>query len=238
MAKLLEGVFLSNDSYQNQLLGHRQRLRERFLKAYTDGMHDYEVLELLLTYSIARRDVKPIAKNLIARFGSLSGVLDATHEELQTVEDVGAASSIHIKLVKEVCGLYLAGRMEKKDLLTSPDRVVNFARMKLAGLPHEAFMAIFLNTQNEMIGHEVVNEGTVDQVAVYPRRIVEKGLGCHAAGLIIVHNHPSGYTDPSEEDKRLTKSLKDAAHLLDIRLLDHLIVSKNGYFSFLERGII
>lgn len=156
----------------------------------------------------------------------------------KTVDNVGTAPSIHIKLVKEVCGFYLAGRMEKKDLLTSPDRVVNFARMKLAGLPHEAFMAIFLNTQNETIGHEVVNEGTVDQVAVYPRRIVEKGFTCHAAGLIIVHNHPSGYTDPSEEDKRLTRSLKDAAHLLDIRLLDHIIVGRNGYFSFLERGMI
>ncbi len=229
---------MSNDAYQNQQLGHRQRLRERFLKAYTDGMHDYEVLELLLTFSIPRKDVKPIAKNLIARFGSLSGVLDATPEKLQTVEDVGPASFTHIKLVKEVCGLYLAGRMEKKDLLTSPDRVANFARMKLAGLPHEAFMAIFLSTQNEMIGHEVVNEGTVDQVSFYPRRIVEKALACHAAGLIIVHNHPSGYTDPSEEDKRLTRSLKDAAHLLDIRLLDHLIVGRNGYFSFLEKGMV
>jgi DNA repair protein RadC len=128
--------------------------------------------------------------------------------------------------------------MEKKDLLTSPESVVRFARMKLAGLPHEAFMVIFLNVQNETLAREIVNEGTVDQVAVYPRRIVEKALVHHAAGLIIVHNHPSGYTDPSDEDKRLTRSLKDATNLLSIRLLDHLIVSQNGHFSFLERGLI
>ncbi len=201
-------------------------------------MHDYEVLELLLTYSIPRKDVKPIAKNLIARFGSLSGVLDAAPEELQTIEDVGLVSATHIKLVKDVCGLYLAGHLEKRNLLTSPDRVVHFSRMKLAGLSHEAFMTLFLNTQNEMIGHEIINEGTIDQVAVYPRRIVEKALARHAAGLIIVHNHPSGYTDPSDEDKSLTRSIKDAVRLLEIRLLDHIIVGQQGYFSFLENGLL
>ena len=216
------------------VIGHRQRLRERFNKAYTDGMHDYEVLELLLTFSIPRRDVKPVAKKLIERFGGLSAVLDADPVKLE----VGPASTTLIKLVKEVCGLYLAGRMEKKDLLTSPERVISFSRMKLSGLPHEAFMVIFLNTQNEILKHEIVNEGTVDQVAVYPRRILEMALSHHAAGLIIVHNHPSGYTDPSEEDKRLTTSLKDAARIFDIRILDHIIVGKNGYFSFVERGLL
>ncbi len=218
--------------------GHRQRLRERFSDGYGIGMQDYEILELLLTYAIPRRDVKPIAKNLISRFGSLNGVLDASGDELLGVESMGKQSATLIKLVKEVGGLYLSERMEKKDLLTSPDRVVSFARMKIAGLPHEAFMAIFLNTQNELIDHAIINEGTVDQVAVYPRRIVEKALAHHAAGLIIVHNHPSGYTDPSEEDKRLTRTLKEAARLLDIKVLDHLIVGRGGYFSFLERGII
>lgn len=218
--------------------GHRARLRERFTKVQTDGLHEYEVLELLLTYAIPRRDVKPIAKNLIDRFGTLASVLDAAPTELEQTTSIGPASSTLIALVKETCALYLARRMERRDLLTSPERVINFARLKLAGLPHEAFMAIFLSTQNELIGHEIVNEGTIDQVAVYPRRIVEKALARHAAGLIIVHNHPSGYVDPSDEDKRLTRTLKDAAQLLDIRVLDHIIVGKAGTFSFLERGLI
>lgn len=217
--------------------GHRARLKERFRNAYGAGMHDYEMLELLLTYALPRKDVKPIAKNLIARFKNLNGVFDAPPTEIETMPDMGSHSATLIKLVKEVCGIYLAGRMEKKNLLSSPDRVVQFARMKLAGLPHEAFMVLFLNVQNEILAHEIVNEGTVDQVAVYPRRIVEKALAHHAGGLILVHNHPSGYTDPSDDDKRLTRSLKEAANLLSIRLLDHIIVGQNGYFSFLERGI-
>lgn len=218
--------------------GHRQRLRERFSEGYGVGMHSYELLELLLTYAIPRKDVKPITKKLIERFRNLNGVLDASTIELEAIPEMGKQSATLIKLVKEMGGLYLSERMEKKSLFTSPHAVIDFARMKLAGLPHEAFMVIFLNTQNELIDHGIINEGTVDQVAVYPRRIIEKALAYHAAAIIIVHNHPSGYTDPSEEDKRLTRSLKQAAQLLDIRVLDHIIVGSSGYFSFLERGII
>jgi DNA repair protein RadC len=219
-------------------IGHRHRLRERFVQSQTNGMHEYEVLELLLTYAIPRRDVKPIAKELTARFGSLHGVLDAHQEELKEIPYVGATSVTLIKLVKDVCCLYLAGRMEKKDVLNTPSRVVQFATMKLAGLPHEAFMALFLNTQNELLAYEIVNEGTIDQVAVYPRRVVEKALTHHAAGLILVHNHPSGYAEPSEDDRRLTRSLKEASQLFDIRVLDHLIVARNGSYSFLENGLL
>lgn len=219
-------------------IGHRHRLRERFEKAYADGMHEYEVLELLLTYAIPRRDVKPIAKNLIQRFGNLNGVLDASLAELREVDSMGAQSSLLIKLIKEMNALYLSGRMANQDVMASPQRVVDFSRTRLAGLPHEAFMAIFLSTQNQVMGHEIINEGTVDQVAVYPRRIIEKAIQRHAAALIIVHNHPSGFTDPSEEDKNLTRTLRNAAAVLDIRVLDHLIVGKGGHFSFLERGLL
>ncbi|MCG3205546.1 MAG: hypothetical protein KCHDKBKB_02268 [Elusimicrobia bacterium] len=226
------------ENISNSHSGHRDRLKERFRQAYGAGMHDYEVLELLLTYAIPRKDVKPIAKNLLFQFKSLNEVLDASTADIEAVPEMGAHSATLIKLVKEICGLYLARRMENRDLLSSPERVVSFARMKLAGLPHEAFMVIFLNIQNEILAHEIINEGTVDQVAVYPRRIVEKALAHHAAGLIVVHNHPSGYTDPSEEDKRLTHSLKEAALLLSLRVLDHIIVGQRGHFSFLERGLI
>lgn len=223
---------------KNPDVGHRERLKERFRNAAGAGMHDYEILELLLTYAVPRRDVKPIAKRLIAFFKNINGVLDADQMDLENHPGIGPNSAALIKLVKELCALYLAGKMEKRDLVTSPEGVVQFSRMKLAGLPHEAFMALFLTVQNEILAHEIVNEGTVDHVAVYPRRIVEKALTHHAAGLIVVHNHPSGYTDPSDEDKRLTRSLKAAAHLLNIRLLDHVIVAQSGYFSFLDNGLI
>ncbi|MCX6357794.1 MAG: hypothetical protein NT045_07995, partial [Candidatus Aureabacteria bacterium] len=139
----------------------------------TRGFGDYESLELLLTYAIPRRDVKSIAKALIARFGSLSGVMDAGVEELQAVAGIGPRSAPLIPLVKELCVAYMAERMRRRDLLSSPKAVVDFAKIKLAGAPREQFMAIFLNVKNEVIDHEVVHEGTVDRAAVYPRRIVD-----------------------------------------------------------------
>jgi len=219
-------------------IGHRKRLRERFRKAGAQGMHDYELLELLLTYAIPRRDVKPIAKKLIERFKGITGVMNASQEELESVEGMGPISATLIRLVKELFGLYMAERMEGRDLLASPQAVVDFARVKLAGLSHEAFMVIYLNTKNEVIEYEVVDEGTVDRAIIYPRRIIESALSHHASGLILVHNHPSGYPEPSEDDRRLTRSIYEVAHTIDIRVLDHIIVGRNGYFSFREGGLL
>lgn len=215
--------------------GHRARLRERFLNA-PGALPGYELLELLLTYALGRRDVKPIAKRLIERFGSLSAVLDAAPHEISAVPGAGPACAVLIKVAKEISAAGLAERLHKKSFLSSPRAVADFARARIGGLPHEAFMVIFLNVQNEILGSAVVNEGTVDQVAVYPRRILEAALARHAAGLILAHNHPSGYTDPSEEDRRLTETLKTTARALDIRVLDHLVVGQGGYVSFAERG--
>lgn len=219
-------------------IGHRERLRKRFEKTGPDGFHDYELLELLLTYAIPRKDVKPIAKALIKRFRSLPGVLDASLKELQEFSELGSSSAILIRLIKELFGAYLAERMKKRDLLTSPQAVVDFARVKLASYPHEVFMVIYLNTKNEVIDYEVIHEGTVDRAIVYPRRIVERALAHHAAGLLLVHNHPSGHTEPSEEDKHITHTIVDASQAIDIRVLDHIIVSKDGYFSFMENNLL
>lgn len=217
---------------------HRKRLRERFQKAGAKGLHDYELLELLLTYAIPRRDVKPLAKNLIQRFGSFSGVLDATQRELEEVPEMGPISATLIRLTKELFGAYLAEKMKHRDLLTSPQTAVEFARVKLAGHPHEAFMVLYLNTKNEVIEYESIHEGTVDRAVVYPRRIIESALAHHAAGLILVHNHPSGHPEPSEEDKRLTHAVAEAARTMDIRVVDHVVVGKHDYVSFVEEGLL
>lgn len=219
-------------------LEHRKRLRERFRKNGTEGMHDYEILELLLTYAIPRKDVKPFAKDLIKRFGSLSGVLDAGQKELEEVAHIGPISSTLIRLIKETCGIYLAEKMRNKDLLSSPQAVLDFARVKLAGLPHEAFMVIFLNTKNKVLDYKIIQEGTVDRAVIYPRRMIEEALARHAAGIILVHNHPSGDSDPSPEDKQLTRSLVEAARTIDLRVLDHIIVGKEGYCSFMESRLM
>ncbi len=219
-------------------IGHRERLRERFRKGGPDGFHDYELLELLLTYAIPRRDVKPIAKELIKRFGSLSGVLDAGQKELEEISGIGPFSAILIRMVKEICSVYLGEGLKGRDVLSSPKAVVDFVRMKLSGLPYEAFMVIYLNTKNEVLNWEVIQEGTVDRAVVFPRRIIEGALAQHASGLILVHNHPSGHHSPSEEDQYLTRTIVGAARTLDLRILDHIVVGKDGHFSFMENRLL
>lgn len=217
--------------------GHRARLRERFLVSPA-ALPGYELLELLLTFVHGRRDVKPVAKRLIERFGGLASVLDAAPHEIASVEGAGPAAATLIRVVREINAAALAEGIRKKPFLSSPRAVADFATARIGGLPHEAFMVIFLNVQNEVLASEVINEGTVDQVAVYPRRILQAALARHAAGVILAHNHPSGYTEPSDEDKRLTETLRSTARALDIRVLDHLVVGRGGYFSFAERGLL
>ena len=219
-------------------INHRQRLRERFYKTGAEGMHDYELLELLLTFSIPRRDVKPVAKKLISTFGNLSGVLDADQKELEKLSGVGSMSASLIRLVKELYTSYLSENMKKNDVLSSPEAVIKFSRIKLSGLSNEAFMVVYVNVKNEVIDYTLLHEGTLDNVAVYPRRIIESALSSHASGIILVHNHPSGNPSPSKEDKILTKEIVDAASSLEIRVLDHLIVAKSGYFSFMENDLL
>ena len=217
---------------------HRKRLRDRFQRGGAEGLQDYELLELLLTYAIPRVDVKPPAKRLLKRFKSLSGVFDASQSELEAVHGLGAASGVLIRLVKKLLSAYLEEEIHRRDVLSSPEAVRDFARVKLAGLPHEAFMVIFLDVKNHVIDHEVLHEGTVDRAVVYPRRIIESALAHHAAGLILSHNHPSGDPAPSQEDRRLTRSVVEAARTVEIRVLDHLIVGKAGHFSFHENRLL
>ncbi|MBM3242817.1 DNA repair protein RadC [Candidatus Poribacteria bacterium] len=229
---------MTNKESKPHYLGHRERLRERFRKAGSEGMHDYELLELLLTYAIPRKEVKPIAKDLIKRFGSFSGVFDANLKEIEDVPKVGTTSATLIRLVKEIFGAYLAEGMKGKDLLTSPQAAVDFARVELAGLPHEAFMVVYLNTKNEVIHHEIIHEGTVNRAVIYPRRIIESALAHHAARLLLVHNHPSGHPEASLEDENITRAIAEAARTVEIKIIDHIIVGKDGYFSFVEENLL
>lgn len=211
-------------------------MRERFRSAGGRGLRDYELVELLLTYAIPRKDVKPAAKRLMKRFGTLGGVLDATAEDLESIGGMGPSSSTLLRLVRELLSAYMAEGMIKRDAVSSPQAVIDFAQAKLSGLQREAFMVVYLNAKNEVLREEVLNEGIVDRTVVYPRRVIEGALANKAAGLILVHNHPSGHPDPSLEDKRLTRSICEAARTFDIRVIDHIIVAKGGYFSFAQGG--
>ncbi len=221
---------------QDTRQGHRRRLRERFGKTGLEGFHDYEGLELLLTYALARRDVKPAAKALIKRFGSLRGVLDAQTEELSSVRGVGEYSALLIRLVKELHGEYLKERVIKKDAIRSSADVVNYLKTTLSGERVEKFLALFLNTKNEVIAIETLHEGTIDRTIVYPRKTVERALVHNARSVIFVHNHPSGDHTPSVRDKELTDELVRATRPVDITVHDHIIIGKDGHFSGQEHG--
>ena len=224
---------------ENQLYkGHRQRLRKRFEKNGSSAFSEHELLELLLTYSIQVKDVKPLAKKLISRFGSLKEVLDAEISELKNLDGMGEASAILISLVRELNTEYHVGKLKNAKSLSAPDEVYEFISSKLAGRRDEFFMTIFLNAKNKILDFEISAEGIVNQAVVYPRKIIRKALENNASALILAHNHPSGDPEPSKSDISLTNSLKEICETMHIRLLDHIIVGKFGYFSFDMKSLL
>ena len=218
--------------------GHRDRLRNRFLNGGPDSLNDYEMLELLLTYAIPMQDVKPLAKSLISSFHSFAGVMDASHQELVQVKGLGAHSATLIKLVKSCAEYYLKEQAIQRRSIPSLPVLVDYCRTSMGGLTDEQFRVIFLNPQNEIIAEETIQEGTVDQTVVYPRKVLEAALKYKATGLILVHNHPSGRLSPSSADRELTQAIIRAAQPLGITVLDHLIIAKQGHYSMAEHHLL
>jgi DNA repair protein RadC len=219
-------------------LGHRERLKDRFERAGIAGLQDYEVLELLLFYALPRKDAKPLAKDLMRRFGSLKGVLDAGHEALEGVPGIGRHAALLFRLVRDLGSLYLQKRAEEKEPISSTKELIDYCLSSMGGLKDEHFAVIYLNARNKIIKVETIQEGIVNQAVVYPRKVLEKALKHKASAIILVHNHPSGHVRPSDADIRLTRVLQDAARVMDIVLHDHLIVGENRFFSFREEGIL
>ena len=217
-------------------MGHKKRLKEKFLKGGLHSLTDYEVIELVLSLAIVRKDVKPLAKELLERFGSFSDLLDAGPEELLSVNGMGPSAVSVLRLVKESSVKYLQGKSRKRCIVSSPSALIDYCRAAMKGLRDEEFRVIFLNSRNEIIEDEVLCKGTVDQTAVYPRKIIERALYHSASSMVFVHNHPSGCMIPSEADKELTRILKDAAGTIQMKVHDHLIIGKEGHYSFAEEG--
>jgi len=203
-----------------------------------DGWLDYEVLELVLSYAVARKDTKPISKELLTRFKTINGVLDADREELKSVPGISEHAALFFNLIKDVTILYLENGLHDKDLLSSPEAVFDYLKASLKGSRDEEFKTLFLNSRNQLIAVETLQTGTVNKSAVYPRKIVERSLYHHAVGVIIAHNHPGGTLKPSRDDCAITKVIKDALRTVEISLLDHIIIGGNGYFSFKSKGLI
>jgi DNA repair protein RadC len=216
--------------------GHRERLRQRFAASGFDGFHDYEVLELLLTYAIPRADVKPIAKRLLKVFGTLAGVFDAPIAELVQVEGVGEKAAGFLSLVRNVEMRYLASDLPGKSVFDRPDKVKAHLRLLVQGRGMECFGAIFTDQQHRHVATQIMFEGTVDRAAVYPRNLIKRALELDAKGLILFHNHPGGTPNPSPEDIQLTRLIVQAGQALDIRVLDHFLIAGKDVLSFKEKG--
>lgn len=213
-------------------LGHRDRLRERFRKSGGEALVDYELLELILFQVIPRRDTKPIAKALLARFGSFSKVLGAPAERLCEVDGVGDAVATHLKLVQAAASRFAREPLRERPVLDSWDAVIAFCRAAMAFEDREQFRVLFLDKKNGLIADEVQQTGTVDHTPVYPREVVKRALQLSATAIVLVHNHPSGDPTPSTADIEMTRSIIDIAKPLGIVVHDHIVIGRDGHASF------
>ncbi len=218
--------------------GHRDRLRQRFVQAGPEALADYEMLELILFMAIPRRDVKPLAKQLLLRFGNLAGVLNATLTELQTVDGISEVVAICLKSVQAASHRLMKQDVIKKPILNSWTRLLDYVGATMAHERKEYFRLLFLNKKNELIADEIQNSGTVDHTPAYPREIMKRALEVGATALILVHNHPSGDPKPSQADIEMTAAIVAAGQPFQIAIHDHLIVSKNGISSFRTMGLL
>lgn len=218
--------------------GHRDRLRQRFRKSGLDGLHDYELLELILFRAVPRRDVKPLAKALIARFGDLSAVLGASVHQLDEMDGLSDNMITELKLVEAAALRLGQSRVLRKPLLSSWDSIVHYYRTKIAEKTTEEFHVLFLDKKNQVIADEIMGSGTVDHAPVYPREVIKRALQLDASALILIHNHPSGNPDPSRADIEMTRKIQDMAAGFSIRLHDHLVIGRQAEVSFKNMGLI
>lgn len=212
--------------------GHRERLRARFREAGADALADYELLELLLFRALPRRDVKPLAKALIARFGSFAEVIAAPPARLAEVIGLGEAAATELKIVQAAASRLARGEVKRRPVLSSWSAVLDYCRTSMGFEDKEQFRILFLDKRNQLITDELQQVGTVDHTPVYPREVVKRALELSATAVILVHNHPSGDPTPSQADIQMTRSIIEVARPLGIAVHDHIIVGKAGHSSF------
>ena len=220
-------------------LGHRDRLRSRARRGGLEALPDYELLELLLFRSLQRGDTKPLAKVLLARFGSLSEVMGAPFEALKTVPGVGDSVALDLKLMQAAAErVAREGVHRKRPVISSWAALLAYVRVAMANEPREQFRVLFLNKKNQLLADETMNRGTVDHAPVYPREIMRRALELSASAVILVHNHPSGDPTPSAADVTMTRQVIEAGKPLSILVHDHLVVGREGVASFKALALI
>jgi DNA repair protein RadC len=218
--------------------GHRERLRERFLAGGPDSMPDYELMELALFAAIPRRDVKPLAKALVTRFGSFAEAIAAPRERILEVEGVSEGVAAQLKIIEAAALRLSKTRVLGRPVLSSWAALIDYCAAAMARSTTEEFRVLFLDRKNVLIADEVQSTGTIDHTPVYPREIVKRVLELGASAVILVHNHPSGDPTPSRADIEMTRDVTDAAKALKITVHDHVIVGRSGHSSFKALGLL
>lgn len=218
--------------------GHRDRLRARLRDSGIDALQDYEILELILFSAIPRKDVKPIAKELLASFGSLSAIFHAPHQDLMRIGGISENTALLFKALTGFAHRAIKEEIRAKPILNSWTRLIEYCTTTMGHEKREHFRILFLNRKNELIADEIQTSGTVDQTQAYPREIMKRALELGATALILVHNHPSGDPKPSKADITMTEQIILAGEPFSIVIHDHIIVSKNGHSSFKSMGLI
>jgi DNA repair protein RadC len=215
-----------------------ERPRERLLQEGAQALSDAELLAIFLRVGVRGKSAVDLARDLLTEFRGLTGLFSASRQACTRIKGLGDAKYAQLQAVLEMSRRALAEQMRQRDALASPAAVRDWLRLRLAGLPHEAFMAVFLDAQNRVLASEELFRGSLTQTSVYPREVVKRALAHNAAGVILAHNHPSGVAEPSQADRWLTDQLKAALALVDVRVLDHFVVAGDAGLSFAERGLL
>ena len=219
-------------------VGHRDRLRQRFAKSGAEGLHDYELLELVLFRAIPRRDVKPLAKDLIERFGSFAAVISAPNQRLMEVPGVSDKVALELKIVQAASVKLAQGKMMDRPAISNWTALLDYCQASMAHNEKEIFRILFLDRKNKIIADEVQQEGTIDHTPVYPREVVKRALELGASAIILVHNHPSGDPTPSKADIQMTRKILDAGQPVGVSVHDHLVIGMGEHVSFKSLGLI
>jgi DNA repair protein RadC len=227
-----------DDASTFSYLGHRERLRDRFNTGGPDAMPDYELLEMVLFRAIKRGDTKPIAKALLARFGTFAEVISAAPHLLQEVKGVGPATVTELKLIRAAALRLSKGEIAQRPVLSSWNAIIDYCRAAMAFEEREHFRIIFLDKKNQLIADEVQQEGTVDHTPVYTREVIKRALELSASAIVLVHNHPSGDPTPSLADIDMTKKIISAGEKLGVLIHDHIIIGRKGHVSFRSLQLI
>lgn len=219
-------------------LGHRARLRERLLNGGAEALADYEVLEFLLFAGMRQGDTKPVAKALLARFGSLAGVLNADPSALKQTKGVGETTAAALKIVAIAARRMARSEVREKPVLSSWQALLDYLQIDMAHLTVERVRVLYLDTKNRLIDDHHVGDGSIDEAAIHPREVIRRAMDIGASAMILVHNHPSGNPEPSRADIQITQRIAEAGRILGVTVHDHVIVGREGHVSLRAKGLI